>query len=365
MRRTVCGRWLIAALGLMVICGPLSVRAGAADSANSTAITPDSPKAIISLPNYEAELDRIALNVSVLKDHPERIGALRNSLPSGWTVQSGDQEFETSTTWLTDALKDFEKKSPIERKELCESAVRRLLAIRAEAENIRTAQAGPDMADSSARLQKILSAREFRQVHEQSWLSQLWDQVQRWIDWVLERTLGRLLGEGPLRTTLLYAMIAAVFLFVAVWIVRSLRSLARTETFRVDAVFPPGKHWRDWARESLTAAGTGDYRVALHAAYWAGVYRLAEVGAWQLDRARTPREYLRLVNQPAAGAGDTRSPAAKAKPEGAAALAALTRSMEASWYGYLPATQQDFDVAVNHLETLGCRLRSTAQTANS
>jgi hypothetical protein len=328
------------------------------------------------LPDYEAELDRIAADVSALKDHPEGIAAMRKALPGGWMVQSGDQEFEASIAWLADALGEMEKKpkdrakisdaalTPL-RAAICDAAVTRLHAIKAEAERIKAAQASPDISDSSARLRKILSAREFQSAHQQSWLSQLWDQLQRWIDWVLSHTLGRLWGEGALRTTLLYAMIAVVFLLVAVWIVRSLRSLARNETLRVDAVFPPGKHWRDWAREALAAAGSGDYRAALHASYWAGVYRLAELGTWKLDRARTPREYLRLVNQPPNAAMETHGTAATAKPERAAALTALTRSMEASWYGYLPATQQDFEVAVNHLETLGCRLRSTAQTANS
>ena len=364
MRRMKLGRWLIAALGLVTICGPLTFEIGAAGSTDTLQTTQNFPKTTISLPDYEAELDRIAADVSALKDHPERIAAMRKALPGGWMVQSGGQEFEASIAWLADALGEMEKK-PKDRAEICDAAVMRLHAIKAEAESIKAAQAGPDISDSSARLRKILSAREFQNVHQQSWLSQLWDQLQRWIDWVLSHTLGRLLGEGALRTTLLYAMIAVVFLFVAVWIVRSLRSLARTETLRVDAVFPPGKHWRDWAREALAAAGSGDYRAALHASYWAGVYRLAELGTWKLDRARTPREYLRLVNQPPNAAMETHGTAGTAKPERAAALTALTRSMEASWYGYLPATQQDFEVAVNHLETLGCRLRSTAQTANS
>jgi hypothetical protein len=151
-----------------------------------------------------------------------------------------------------------------------------------------------------------------------------------------------------------------VFLFTAVWIVRGMRTIARSETLSVDAVFPPGKHWRDWTREASAAAARGDYRAALHSAYWAGVYRLAELGAWKLDRARTPREYLRMIGAQA------QNELAEQNPVGREiALRDLTQGMEASWYGYLPATQQDYDKAVAHLETLGCRFHSTAQTAKS
>ena len=136
--------------------------------------------------------------------------------------------------------------------------------------------------------------------------------------------------------------------------------MVRTESPSVEAVFPPGKHWRDWTREASTAAAGGDYRAALHSAYWAGVYRLAELGAWKLDRARTPREYLRMIGEQA------QSELAEQNPVGRElALKDLTQGMEASWYGFLPATQQDYDKAVAHLETLGCRFHSTAQTAKS
>jgi hypothetical protein len=236
-----------------------------------------------------------------------------------------------------------------------------LKILRADAGTEKNAPAEVNRADARARLQKILSQREFNQAKGgDSWWSQMWDQAQRWISWLLDHTLGRLLGSGAAKTAALYILIGAVFLFAAVWIVRGMRTLARSETLSVEASFPPGKHWRDWTREATTAASRGDYRAALFAAYWAGVYRLAELGAWKLDRARTPREYLRLIGEKAENDLAAQNPVGREL-----ALKDLTHGMEASWYGFLPATQQDYDKAVAHLETLGCRFHSTAQTAKS
>jgi len=157
-----------------------------------------------------------------------------------------------------------------------------------------------------------------------------------------------------------------VFLIVALWIVRILMRAARSEALRVDGAFPAGKQWRDWAREALEAARGGDHRSALHAAYWAGVYRLADLGAWQIDRTRTPREYLRLLRKrPSAIAGASFDSEGTQFPVRVDTLAALTRSMEASWYGSSPATERDFEAAIENLEELGCKLRSIRPTASS
>jgi hypothetical protein len=315
---------------------------------------------IVTLVQYESELDRLAHSFSDLPAHPSGVDALRQSLPSGWIVDDGRQKHKVSARWIAEALQVSGKK-PSDLKKIWTDTAARLKALRADAESMKDAPAVDNRADAKARLQKILSQREFNQAKGgASWWSQMWDQVERWIDWLLDHTLGRLLGSGAAKTVAIYILIGVVFLFAAVWIVRGMRTLARSETLIADASLPPGKHWRDWTREATAAASRGDYRAALFAAYWAGVYRLAEVGAWKLDRARTPREYLRMIGEKAQNELATQNPVGREL-----ALKDLTHGMEASWYGYLPATQQDYDKAVAHLETLGCRFHSTAQTAKS
>ena len=53
--------------------------------------------------------------------------------------------------------------------------------------------------------------------------------------------------------------------------------------------------WQHWLREARAAAARGDYRAAIHAAYWAAIAHLEETKSLPEDRARTPRESLRLI----------------------------------------------------------------------
>jgi len=359
LHKKVCKRCMRARLriaALMAFALMMGFSAGAPRAAADDA----SPKQTITLAQYENELDRIGNAFSDLPAHPAGADALRQSLPSGWIVEAGSQKYEVSTDWIAASLK-VSGKSPSDLKKIWMDTAARLKSLRIEGEHVKDLSAGENRADAKARLQKILAQREFNQAKAgDSWWSQMWDQIERWIDWLLDHTLGRLLGSGAAKTLVIYALIGGVFLFAALWIVRGMRTLVRSEALRVDAVFPQGKHWRDWAREATAAASGGDYRTALHSAYWAGVYRMAELGAWKLDRARTPREYLRMIGEQAQKELEARNPVGSE-----IALKELTHGMEASWYGFLPATQQDFEKAVTHLETLGCRFHSTVQTAKS
>jgi hypothetical protein len=352
-----CARFAACALVALAIA---IVIAGRVVRAANFAMDDASAKQSVTLAQYESELDRLANAFSDLPAHPAGADALRQSLPSAWIVDTGQEKYEVSAEWIVDALK-VNGKSPKDQNEIWEGAAARLKSLKAEAERLKDAGAEGNRADAKARLQKILQRREFNQAAKgQSWWSQVWDQIWRWVDWLLDHTIGRLLGNGTAKTVALWVLIGGVFLFAALWIVRGMRGMVRTEGLTVDAVFPPGKHWRDWTREAAASASRGDYRAALHSAYWAGVYRLAELGAWKLDRARTPREYLRMIGEQAQNELAEQNPVGREM-----ALKDLTQGMEASWYGFLPATEQDYDKAVAHLETLGCRFHSTAQTVKS
>lgn len=322
---------------------------------------------VVTIEQYEADLDRISTAISRMDDHLNGIDTILDSLPSKWIVTAGGTQFEVSSGWIAGSLKNLEsvtiqKDKKKDREELTEQ----LKKLRSEAEGLAGDSPSTDESSARANLNHILSGREFQGMKSgETWIGRMWDQVKRWVSWILENTIGRLLESEPARKLVLWLLIGGVFLVIAVWVVRILSRMSRTEALRVEGAFPLGRNWREWAQEALAADRAGDYRTALHSAYWAGVYRLADSGAWKLNRARTPREYLRLLRNPP-GAQTNLSSAGPASDAGrVSALAALTRSMESAWYGYNPATQQDFESAVDQLETLGCKLRSTAQTANS
>jgi hypothetical protein len=85
-------------------------------------------------------------------------------------------------------------------------------------------------------------------------------------------------------------------------------------------------------------AAHGLWRDAIHFLYWAAISRLESRHLWPADRARTPREYLRLLS-----GADPRK----------ANLATLTRSFERTWYGGREADASDFKAALKLAAELG------------
>jgi hypothetical protein len=331
----------------------------------------------LTLQEYQTRLDELTQKVSKLADDPSQAESLRKSLSAEWRVSAGGASYQVSLVWLSDELTqvDTDGKNHAAATKDVDETLAQLRGMRAESDELAHGSSPPNTTNARPRLDQILSEREFRQAPDKSALARMWDQVQRWIEWLIERTIGRIIQSESIRTVVLYTILTGVFLIAAVWIIRSLRGIVRTEKLQMNAVFHPGRRWRDWAQDALTAAGAGDYRTAVHAAYWAGIFRLGEIGDFDLDFARTPREYLRALDakrgrradwygreqaDPGRAAEGDRGPETRRT-----AIVNLTRSMESSWYGYEAATEKDFDSAVEQLETIGCRLRSTGQIEKS
>ncbi len=313
----------------------------------------------MDLPAFRSELDRLSDAVDKLGPDAGEAEALRQSLTKSWTVRAGEERFEVSTHWFDAELASMAKepaKLDVRKREIHS----RLEALREQAAALEKTSAEPNQASARTTLNKILQRPEFKTVAQQSW----WDRAQaalwRWLGRIVDWIFGRLGKVSPGREILVWVVIGIAFVLLAIVGRGILLRAARSESMRIKAARPAGKTWNEWAQDALRAAAKGDYRKAVHAAYWAGVFRLADLGAWELHRSRTPREYLRLLEQqkpplvaPAAGA------------ERVAALANLTRRLEITWYGFEPATEANFREAVAHLEALGCRFPSSLATARS
>jgi hypothetical protein len=120
------------------------------------------------------------------------------------------------------------------------------------------------------------------------------------------------------------------------------RSLWSSRGF--DAVIPmdlpvSAKEWAIWLAEARAAAANREWRDAIHLAYWAGISFLERQGMWKPDRARTPREYLRLLSS---------------SSEHRETLTALTRIFELAWYANRGASERTFSQTLEELEKLGC-----------
>jgi Domain of unknown function (DUF4129) len=107
--------------------------------------------------------------------------------------------------------------------------------------------------------------------------------------------------------------------------------------------------WQEWIRLAREAASRGDFREAVHSAYWAGVARLEDTGVVPKDRTKTPREYLRIVTDKTAGEMALHSIHRES-------LSTLTNRLERIWYGNRSASPEDFQDSLRQLEALGCPL---------
>jgi hypothetical protein len=297
------------------------------------------------LPGYEAELDRCS---AALK-HPSEISDLRRSLPPVWFVRTPDGRFGVSTTWLTQRLEKMEQEPELSP-DLVKEIESRLTAMRNAAGELEAAVSQPS-SNTNARqhLDDILQRSEFSGEQGPSAFD-LWKaRVNRWITEQLIKLLSRLHLGSAAGNTIAWTIVGLACIALCVWVFRSLAGRSSIAIMPADLA-PDPTDSRLWAKDALAAAERGDYREAVHCAYWAAVVHLETLGLLKRDRARTPRESLRLLDL---------------HPSEQTLLREFTRLFELIWYGYRPASAADWSNARTHLEKMGCLTPSTAATANS
>ncbi len=311
---------------------------------------PDDPQVAvkrISLIEYISQLR--AASSFLNGENPTEIQSFRLSLPGEWAVEfEGDSSY-VKADWIRVALL-AEEKAPTENADLLRRGRQRLASLREAAEALLSPAARTDLQQSRATVDRILRGREFQGSHELSWWDKFVARVRAWINRQLEKIFGRIGISAPVGNAIAWTLVTLLALLLAFWAVRSVINAAARSEMDLRGAVPAGQDWRYWAKQAREAAERGDYRAAIHAAYWTAVAQLEESRLLPEDRSRTPRESLRLVERGHAAY----SP-----------LAYLTRRLELTWYGFQLATSADWDDVKKQLETLECLRPSTRAIANS
>lgn len=302
-------------------------------AASAAAETPS-----VSLEEYRQQLRQLSEKIDSLREHPEQTSAVVSSIPDSVTVVTGQKPITVSYRDLKDDLATIARADPKKRSAMLPRVQNYLQALNDEA---GTQDRETDTQDARQKLAGILSRREFRGAQEGLSLRQtLLAKLLRW----LTRILGKVsMGGGrfDLLQIAVYVLVGAVLVLLLVWILRRFRGPKAEPAGREIIPFAPSaRGWRTWLADARAQAHRQDWRGAIHLAYWAGISFLEENGAWKPNRARTPREYLKLV-----GTRGSHYPA----------LAALTREFEIVWYGNRETVEADFNEALGQLEKLGCR----------
>ena len=303
----------------------------------------------LGLHTYESELQRYSDLIERAQKDPSRIAAIRKSLPPGWVISDKVSTFYVSTDPIEGALVELQT-HPSDPAQVARDIESRLADMRQSAIDMETASANNSITSAQTDAKRILQAREFSSAKLPSKLEafeeRIGQQIGKWLVSLfthlhISQKMGNLLAEQ---------IIILVALFLAYWAYRTISQRERHIELPVSSGRIVVSDSREWVRDALAAADRGDYREAIHCAYWAAVARLEDLKLLKRDRARTPRESLRLLD---------------AHPGEQTSLRDLTGHFELIWYGYRPASPSDWSEAKTLLEKFGCLAASTTPIANS
>ena len=188
----------------------------------------------------------------------------------------------------------------------------------------------------------ILSRPEYRSARKTSWRQR----VLEWLSRLLDKLFGRLFGLGAQMPWLAGAvrdLLIGIVCLALVWFLIRLERKSRIRNSLdpiLSSTSPSAREWQLWLADARAMEKQGAWREAIHFLYWAVISKLESRNIWPADKARTPREYLRLVanNDP------------RKQP-----LTTLTRSFERTWYAGRAAQLADYEQAAQLAEVLGVK----------
>jgi hypothetical protein len=299
--------------------------------------------------SFAAELRRIGQAIEKDKAAPADLAAVREKLPPQWKISTTGASYSLTAEPLRSLLRDAEKEK--DAKKIAAKAMEAsywALDLSNQVKAFADAQSH-NLTNARPALEQILSRREFGSVHAPSAWDLFRQRINRWITDLLSRFF-RQVERYPIGAKiLLWSIVLAVVVWLAVALFRYWTRRTALEQLQAPDSVAFVRTWQEWVHAAREAAARGDFREAVHSTYWAGISYLEDNEVVRKDRSRTPREYMRLVSnatQLAATGRKTRE-----------ALAALTHVLEQVWYGRRPASNQDFAIALQSVEALGCQLQ--------
>lgn len=312
---------------------------------------PKAPVASLDLQAYSAQIRRCSDQIAHLGNNPAAIARFRQSLPPHWNVRAAGRHFQVSTAWLNAALAEIQE-HPAESRTKHRQILNHLDFLRSQAELMATASPVPPASVARSRLNDIFRRPEFRGLSGPGPATLWWRRITSWIGDRLMSLFARLHLHVPTGNGVAYTLIAVALVLLSLGLYRNLSAHSRPDGRMGLASVGPlsAPDWSASVRSALDAAEHGDFRAAIHHAYWAAVARLEDVGVFPRDRSQTPRELLCLLD---------------AHPDEKMPFRDLVARFELVWYGYRPPSAADWQDTRTQLERIGCLRASTNETVGS
>jgi hypothetical protein len=245
--------------------------------------------------------------------------------------------FQTRWSWLREVLSGAHNATQSDREKRLQEAAARL-----DEDAVLAAEAAPQTADTFPRARRqaddVLARPEFRTVTETSYWQR---EIAKFWQWVGEMFGGvsRFGKRSPWLVPLMeWSLITLACAGVLTWVFRTMqrqRLAVRIESSATSEIWQ--KESDNWAELARAEAARKDWRAAVHCIYWATIVMMEGKKLWRQNRARTPREYLMLL-EPGSGMQQ--------------ALRKLTQLFERIWYGLRPAAESDYASALVLFEEL-------------
>jgi len=277
----------------------------------------------VNAAGYRVHLEHLKMLVEACQRQPAACDASK----VGDDERVEDAGFVTRWSWLRQALSSSRNAPEPARKKMLEDAAARL-----NEDVIAATAVGAPVGDGfqSARKQadEVLSRSEFRTVTQESYLEREIAAFWRWLDDVFGG-VSRIGRRAPwLVPAMEWVSMMLAAAGVLTWVFRTMRRqrlAVRIEANAASEVWQ--KESFDWAELARAEAAKQEWRGAVHCLYWATIVMLEGRKLWRPNRARTPREYLLLLEP------DTRVQQT---------LSGLTQIFERIWYGLRPAKESDY-----------------------
>jgi hypothetical protein len=287
----------------------------------------------VTAAEYRGHLESLKTLVAACEKNPAECDAKK----VGDDERVEGKAFQTRWSWLRSALSSAHNGALPGREELLQEVAARL-----EEDAALADEAAPPSGDlfQSARkkMDDVLSRPEFRTVSEESFLEREIAQFWRWVG-DLFGGVSRFGKRSPWLVPLMeWSSITLAAAGLLLWMFRTMQR--QRLAVRIESNASAGVWQREsdnWAELARAEAARQDWRAAVHYLYWATIVMMEGRRLWRQNRARTPREYLLLL-EPGSTMQQT--------------LWTLTQLFERIWYGLRPAAESDYASALMLFEEL-------------
>lgn len=282
------------------------------------------------------------------------LAIVRQLLPPSETVEWDNSSLKVDNGWLETLLQNYEKLSPADanRAVLLTEATERLGAIADALKELESQQTQANNSGSKdeekARLEAILRREEYAQkAAERSALSRLLDKFLEWLLSLFPKRGPLQPGASNLFSQILGLVVVGLALAVIGYIAwkfgprlwRGLGQGKKTKKREARVVLgerlEPDQTSADLLAEAEALAREGNLRAAIRKGYIALLCELGDRKVLGLAQHKTNRDYLRAVRD---------------QEQLYREMQVMTSSFENHWYGFIPASMDDWNLFRNHYQ---------------